>query len=220
MITAITGTGFGLNVFAEMICGFVLPGLPGKFYQNLCRCFVDPTHTLYIVANMYFKTLGYNTLNQAGAMAIDLKVGHYLKIPPRVVFLNQMLGTLIGCIFNYIVNHVCWYESCWRPPCSTFCHLERGQFSTRSTAESDRQQHLEWINTAGKFLLCYICICYYTAEQRTRTSLVDHQLCCHHMGAPGAIENVWPRNRLLDRVVGISSKWRSILDWCIRRGRY
>lgn len=30
MITAITGTGFGLNVFAEMICGFVLPGLPGK----------------------------------------------------------------------------------------------------------------------------------------------------------------------------------------------
>lgn len=107
MITAITGTGFGLNVFAEMICGFVLPGLPGKFYQNLCRCFVDPTHTLYIVANMYFKTLGYNTLNQAGAMAIDLKVGHYLKIPPRVVFLNQMLGTLIGCIFNYIVNHVC-----------------------------------------------------------------------------------------------------------------
>lgn len=30
MITALTGTGFGLNVFAEMICGFVLPGLPGK----------------------------------------------------------------------------------------------------------------------------------------------------------------------------------------------
>jgi OPT family oligopeptide transporter len=31
MITALTGTGFGLNVFAEMICGFVLPGLPGMF---------------------------------------------------------------------------------------------------------------------------------------------------------------------------------------------
>ncbi|KAK4519455.1 uncharacterized protein ATC70_009691 [Mucor velutinosus] len=85
MITAITGTGFGLNVFAEMICGFVLPGLP--------------------VANMYFKTLGYNTLSQAGIMASDLKIGHYLKIPPRAVFLNQMLGTFIGCIFNYIVNH-------------------------------------------------------------------------------------------------------------------
>lgn len=55
---------------------------------------------------MYFKTLGYNTLSQAGAMACDLKIGHYLKIPPRAIFWNQMLGTFIGCIFNYIVNHV------------------------------------------------------------------------------------------------------------------
>lgn len=42
MITAITGTGFGLNVLAEMICGFVLPGLPGKsnlihiLFENTC----------------------------------------------------------------------------------------------------------------------------------------------------------------------------------------
>jgi uncharacterized oligopeptide transporter (OPT) family protein len=60
----------------------------------------------HIVANMYFKTLGYNTLSQAGLMASDLKIGHYLKVPPRAIFLNQMLGTLVGCIFNYIVNHV------------------------------------------------------------------------------------------------------------------
>ncbi|OBZ87939.1 Oligopeptide transporter 7 [Choanephora cucurbitarum] len=85
MITAITGTGFGLNVFAEMIGGFIFPRLP--------------------VANMYFKTLGYNTLSQAGSMASDLKIGHYLKVPPRAIFLNQLLGTFIGCIFNYIVNH-------------------------------------------------------------------------------------------------------------------
>ncbi|CAO3623528.1 unnamed protein product [Cunninghamella echinulata] len=84
MIEAITGTGFGLNVFAEMICGFVLPGYP--------------------VANMYFKTLGYNTLNQAGKMAKDLKVGHYMKIPPRITFVSQIVGTILGAIFNYIVN--------------------------------------------------------------------------------------------------------------------
>lgn len=34
MITAITGSGFGLNVFAEMICGFILPGLPGMVHYN------------------------------------------------------------------------------------------------------------------------------------------------------------------------------------------
>ncbi|KAL0080556.1 OPT family small oligopeptide transporter [Phycomyces blakesleeanus] len=85
MIYAITGTGFGLNVVAEMICGFILPG--------------------NAVANMYFKTLGYNTMNQAGNMAADLKIGHYLKVPPRLTFLAQMIGTVIGCIFNYILNY-------------------------------------------------------------------------------------------------------------------
>lgn len=86
LIQAVTGSGFGLNVLAEMICGFILPGLP--------------------VANMYFKTLGFNTLSQAGNMAQDLKIGHYLKVPPRVVFTCQFLGTIIGAIFNYVVNNV------------------------------------------------------------------------------------------------------------------
>ncbi|KAL0080365.1 OPT family small oligopeptide transporter [Phycomyces blakesleeanus] len=85
MITAITGSGFGLNVVAEMICGFILPG--------------------NAVANMYFKTLGYNTMVQAGYMARDLKIGHYLKVPPRMNFLGQIIGTVVGCIFNYIVNN-------------------------------------------------------------------------------------------------------------------
>ncbi|KAI8100046.1 OPT family small oligopeptide transporter [Halteromyces radiatus] len=84
MVEAITGQGFGLNVLTEMICGFVLPGYP--------------------VANMYFKTLGYNTLNQAGKMGKDLKVGHYLKVPPKMIFTSQIFGTIIGSIFNYIVN--------------------------------------------------------------------------------------------------------------------
>ena len=84
LITAVTGQGFGLNVLAEMICGFVLPGYP--------------------IANMYFKTLGYNTMSQAGVMARDLKIGHYIKVPPKMTFLYQILGTVVGCIFNYIVN--------------------------------------------------------------------------------------------------------------------
>lgn len=54
---------------------------------------------------MYFKTLGYNTLHQAGLMANDLKIGHYLKVPPRLVFFNQIIGTILGSIFNYIVNY-------------------------------------------------------------------------------------------------------------------
>jgi OPT family small oligopeptide transporter len=104
MITALTGSGFGLNVFAEMICGFILPGYPGK-RSGIDLGFIILI-TFKLVANMYFKTLGYNTLSQAGAMASDLKIGHYLKVPPRAIFLSQMLGTTVGCIFNYIVNNV------------------------------------------------------------------------------------------------------------------
>jgi OPT family oligopeptide transporter len=84
LITAVTGQTFGLNVLTELICGLILPGLP--------------------IANMYFKTLGYNTMSQAGAMAKDLKIGYYLKVPPRMTFIHQIIGTIIGCIFNYIVN--------------------------------------------------------------------------------------------------------------------
>lgn len=101
---------------------------------------------------MYFKTLGYNTLSQAGTMASDLKIGHYLKVPPRAVFLNQMLGTLIGCIFNYIVNHVCIFIYVYCIFLIIFYKLECGQFSTRSITKSYRKQHLEWFDTTSKGL--------------------------------------------------------------------
>ncbi|ORX53662.1 OPT family small oligopeptide transporter [Hesseltinella vesiculosa] len=84
LIEAVTGRGFGLNVFTEMIGGLMFTGQP--------------------VANMYFKTLGFNTCVQAGRLANDLKIGHYMKISPRIVFFNQIIGTVIGCIFNYMVN--------------------------------------------------------------------------------------------------------------------
>ncbi|CEJ01109.1 Putative OPT family small oligopeptide transporter [Rhizopus microsporus] len=86
LIYAVTGNNFGLNVLTEMICGFIMPG--------------------YAIANMYFKTLGYNTMSQAGLMAKDLKIGHYLKVPPRWTFFSQMAGTVVGCFFNYIVNKI------------------------------------------------------------------------------------------------------------------
>ena len=34
-------------------------------------------------------------------LAGDLKMGQYLKIPPRAMFLTQIWGTLLGAIVNY-----------------------------------------------------------------------------------------------------------------------
>ena len=35
-------------------------------------------------------------------LASDLKMGQYLKIPPRVMFLTQVWGTIIGKDTSYI----------------------------------------------------------------------------------------------------------------------
>ncbi|CAO3610643.1 unnamed protein product [Cunninghamella blakesleeana] len=87
IMEAVTGKVLSLNSFSELIGGLILNEKPSN-----------------LVANMYFKTIGYNTILQAGTMASDLKLGHYMKVPPRMIFLNQIIGTIIGCIFNYIVN--------------------------------------------------------------------------------------------------------------------
>ncbi|VEU21697.1 DEKNAAC102745 [Brettanomyces naardenensis] len=55
------------------------------------------------LANMYFTLYGYNSVGQAFLLLNDLKVGQYVKLPPRDTFFAQILGTLIGAIFNYIM---------------------------------------------------------------------------------------------------------------------
>lgn len=41
------------------------------------------------------------SINLAG----DLKMGQYLKIPPRVMFLTQVWGTIVGK-YNTLINYV------------------------------------------------------------------------------------------------------------------
>ncbi|GJJ75282.1 hypothetical protein EMPS_07640 [Entomortierella parvispora] len=80
-LTAITGNGPGLNVITELICGYMLPGKP--------------------IANMTFKCYGYMAMYQCLSLLSDLKLGHYMKIPPRAMFVGQVWGTIVGAVFNY-----------------------------------------------------------------------------------------------------------------------
>ncbi|GLB36767.1 putative oligopeptide transporter [Lyophyllum shimeji] len=76
MIQAITNQQIGLNVITELIIGYALPGRP--------------------VAMMMFKTWGYITMAQALSFTSDFKLGHYMKVPPRIMFLSQVLATVIA----------------------------------------------------------------------------------------------------------------------------
>ncbi|KAH9318556.1 hypothetical protein KI387_020325, partial [Taxus chinensis] len=69
IIQATTNQQPGLNVITEYIIGYLDPGRP--------------------VANVAFKTYGYISMVQALAFLQDFKVGHYMKIPPRSMFLVQ-----------------------------------------------------------------------------------------------------------------------------------
>ncbi|KAE8259388.1 hypothetical protein A4X13_0g1043 [Tilletia indica] len=76
IIQAITNQQVGLNVITEFIIGYMLPGRP--------------------VAMMIFKTYGYITMAQALSFVSDLKLGHYMKIPPRSMFIAQTVSTVIA----------------------------------------------------------------------------------------------------------------------------
>jgi len=45
---------------------------------------------------MLFKTWGYIAMTQALTFASDLKLGMYMKIPPRSMFMAQVIATLIA----------------------------------------------------------------------------------------------------------------------------
>ncbi|KAI0250906.1 OPT oligopeptide transporter [Lactifluus subvellereus] len=76
VVQAATSIQVELNVITELIIGYVLPGRP--------------------IAMMMFKTWGSITMAQALEFTSDLKLGHYMKIPHRPMFLCQIVATVVA----------------------------------------------------------------------------------------------------------------------------
>ncbi|RKP06142.1 OPT oligopeptide transporter protein-domain-containing protein [Thamnocephalis sphaerospora] len=81
IIQAISNNRIGLNVITELICGYIYPGHP--------------------IPNVAFKVYGYMTMFQCLLLVEDMKLGHYMKIPPRKLFVVQIWGTVVGALVNY-----------------------------------------------------------------------------------------------------------------------
>jgi len=80
IITATTNQTPGLNIITEYLMGYILPGKP--------------------IANVCFKVYGYMSMSQAVSFLSDFKLGHYMKIPPRSMFLVQFIGTVVAGTVN------------------------------------------------------------------------------------------------------------------------
>ncbi|KAL1733629.1 peptide transporter MTD1 [Schizophyllum commune] len=55
------------------------------------------------VANLYFSMWSHDVVATSIGLAADLKTGQYTKVPPRVMFLTQLWGCILGAIVNYVV---------------------------------------------------------------------------------------------------------------------
>src|SRR5689334_17120628 len=58
-----------------------------------------------------FKTFGYITMSQALNFVGDLKFGHYMKLPPRTLFMSQVVATTVSCfiqiaVLNYSLRNI------------------------------------------------------------------------------------------------------------------
>ncbi|KAB8299050.1 hypothetical protein EYC80_001177 [Monilinia laxa] len=78
IVMAITNQQSSIYLICQLVCGAVFPGRP--------------------VANMVFVTYGYISSAQGIKFSSDLKLGHYMKIPPRILFSVQMAATIVSSI--------------------------------------------------------------------------------------------------------------------------
>lgn len=74
----------GYDIIAQFMIGYVLPGKP--------------------IANLLFKIYGRISTVHALSFLSDLKLGHYMKIPPRCMYTAQVLQPRISLLENYILS--------------------------------------------------------------------------------------------------------------------
>ncbi|XP_022929199.1 oligopeptide transporter 3-like [Cucurbita moschata] len=83
VIQATTNQQPGYDIVAQLIIGYILPGKP--------------------IANLLFKIYGRISTVHALSFLSDLKLGHYMKIPPRCMYTAQLVGTLVAGTINLAV---------------------------------------------------------------------------------------------------------------------
>ncbi|KAG0460508.1 hypothetical protein HPP92_020805 [Vanilla planifolia] len=112
IITATTNQTPGLNIITEYVMGIIQPGKP--------------------IANVCFKVYGYISMAQAVSFLSDFKLGHYMKIPPKSMFLVQLVGTVLAGTVNLAIA---WWLL---GSVKNICHAELLSPNSPWTCPSDR----------------------------------------------------------------------------------
>lgn len=89
LLEGITNQHVGLNIITELVAGYIWQGKP--------------------LANMMVKLYGFIPMRQGLDFSRDLKIAQYMKIPPRLLFFVQIIGTLAAGLVNVGVQE--WMRS-------------------------------------------------------------------------------------------------------------
>ncbi|ORZ30583.1 OPT oligopeptide transporter protein-domain-containing protein [Catenaria anguillulae PL171] len=90
IILATTGVQLYLNVVSQFLLGLLMPGFP--------------------IVQMAFKSLAVSVGQQCMFLLTDLKLGHYMKIPPRHVFITQITASIVSALVSYAAT-VFWLNN-------------------------------------------------------------------------------------------------------------
>ncbi|OCF33178.1 OPT family small oligopeptide transporter [Kwoniella heveanensis BCC8398] len=107
-----------LNIITELIAGYIWPGNP--------------------IANMMVKMYGYNSVKHGMDFAQDLKLGQYMKIPPRTLFFAQLYSTVLAAavqtgVLRWMMGHI-----------ENLCHPTNKQRFTCNGAKVVYQASIIW----------------------------------------------------------------------------
>ncbi|CAL9754438.1 unnamed protein product [Musa acuminata subsp. burmannicoides] len=84
VMMATTSSEFQIKLLLEIIIGYLQSGKP--------------------IANIAFATYGSTAINTAKYFTMDMKRAYYMKIPPKVIFLIQILGSILACVVSFSVG--------------------------------------------------------------------------------------------------------------------
>lgn len=108
-IFAMTSQEISVNLLAELIPGFLFIGKPvavmvrGLSNQDFRVC-ARADRTLFFL--QAFKTFSVQSLLSAFTFVQDLKLGHYMKVPPRTTFAVQVIAALLSGFTQVAVKRI------------------------------------------------------------------------------------------------------------------
>jgi OPT oligopeptide transporter protein len=94
------GTGIATIQLMQMVGGAINPGMPvANLYVRLFLLYA----LLFLILHK-FSTWSHDVVARSVYLAGDLKIGQYLKVPPRIMFLTQIWGAFIGMSILWMIS--------------------------------------------------------------------------------------------------------------------